>query len=59
MKKYSKKYPKPEDRNLAIDEIAKKFGTENPSTSPKETYTDYYSKGYKEWWDTNVKRDPF
>jgi uncharacterized protein (DUF2345 family) len=53
------KYPKAEDRQKAIDEIARTFGTENPSTAPTKTYTEYYGQAYKDWWDTNVKRDPY
>jgi hypothetical protein len=53
------KYPKAEDRQKAIDEIARTFGTENPSTAPTKTYTEYYGQAYKDWWNTNVKRDPY
>ena len=53
------KYPDSKDEGKMIDEIANAFGTEHPSTAPTSTYKDYYGKPYADWWDKNVKRDPY
>jgi type VI secretion system secreted protein VgrG len=46
------KYPNYSDRDQARQDIGNIFATgEHPSTDPSSTYYDYYSKGYKDYWD--------
>lgn len=59
-KKYeeiAKKYPDPKDRDKAREEIGNVFASgEHPSTDPKKTYNDYYSKSYEDHYDKNVAK---
>jgi type VI secretion system secreted protein VgrG len=50
-------YPAAADRDVARQEIADLFADgEHPSTSPDETYREYYSKVYSNSYDKDTKR---
>ena len=49
------KYPNPADRGQARQEIGDLFADgEHPSTSPTDTYRDYYAKPYADYYDQHV-----
>lgn len=51
-KKIAKKYPKPEDRDKARQEIGNLFADgEHPSTDPGVTYRQYYEKSFRDYYD--------
>jgi type VI secretion system secreted protein VgrG len=51
------KYPDAADRDLARQKIGDLFADgERPSTSPTDTYRDYYSKPFSDFYDKQKKR---
>lgn len=56
----AKKYPDPQDRDKARQEIGDIFAdNENPSTDPDKTYRQYYEKTYIDFYEQHhEKKDP-
>ena len=49
------RHPDPADRNQARTEIGNAYADgEHPSTTPGQTYRQYYSQPYADYWDNHV-----